>query len=349
MKICHFIIFIFIAPRICLGGKKLRSRKSKKSKAVCKKGSRLHLSVRCEDASELLYNAPMDLSRYAHDDEKKPDACASDGVIEEWAMKATCLEHGGFQQILPYYTGCYPKDSELLISLIPSVDVDHIDSDEVVGYLLPPMNVANSDFEDADLGLEGWDVVVLGPELSVRQKNDNFPQCDARGMCLAYEGTGYALVSAGDAMDGVTPPNSISRNDFRVPLVDRKVCQTDVKFCLSFAMRFMNKETYPVSESGNNDFFTVEVQVGDNGKMLFERTISSADIERVAENTVRGSLGDDGGWEFVQIELPDASFQKPIFFTLRAMTTNVGDFALDSVGYIDAINIAPCMGTVINL
>ena len=101
--------------------------------------------------------------------------------------------------------------------------------------------------------------------------------------------------------------------------------------------------------SGKNDFFTVEIQVGENGPMLYERNISSLDVEGKGNSLGLPDFGHDGGWEWIEFELPDVELTKPTFFTFRAMTMNVGDFALDSIGYVDSLNIAPCKDKIVVL
>jgi hypothetical protein len=44
----------------------------------------------------------------------------------------------------------------------------------------------------------------------------------------------------------------------------------------------------------------------------------------------------------MEVPLPQVPIGQATFFEFRAMTINVEDLALDSVGYIDAMKIAPC-------
>lgn len=313
-----------------------------KKEKICQKGSSLYLSVRCQDSSEQLYLVPMELSQHIRGALNEPNVCAPGGAVEGWAAATTCLDNGGFQQVLPYYTGCYQENSEIWTILTATKNAN---STNTLGYPLPPINVPNLDFEDADMGLTGWDTVVYGPDNAVSQLNDNLRRCTFLNTCLAYEGTGFARLSAGDTMDGVTPPNSMNRSDFLIPIIDRTICKTEVKFCFSFAMRFISKELCPISETGKNDFFKVEIQVEDTGSMLFERTISSIDVEAKGNSLGLSDFGHDGGWEWIEVQLPDVPLTKPTYFSFRAMSMNVGDFALDSIGYLDSLKIAPCTST----
>ena len=317
-----------------------------KKEQVCKNGSRLYLSVRCQDSSELLYVVPMEVSQYLRGTINEPDVCAPGGAVAGWAAATTCPVNGGFQEVLPYYTGCYQENTDIWNMLIANKNAT---GTSILGYPLPSMNLPNLDFEDAAIGLSGWGTVVYGPANSVSQQTDLLSRCSRLNTCLAYNGTGYARISAGDTMDGVTPPNSMNRSDFLIPIIDRNNCKTSVKFCFSFAMRFISKEIFPISETGKNDYFKVEIQVGDNGPMLFEKNVSSASVEGMGNSLGLPDFGHDGGWERIEIELPDVELTKPTFFTFRAMTMNVGDFALDSIGYVDSLNIAPCTDKIVVL
>lgn len=339
------------------GSKKAPKKPKKTPKKTPKKASKKMKKVSPEEYNQNSREGQPEVLREGQPEvlrEGQPEVFLSPGgatAFDEWAAEATCQENEGFQEILSYSTGCYPEDVSFWNSFAPELGIQSAnDLDrKVAGYPLPPLNVANSDFEDPDIGITEWSTVVYGCEAAVSQQFDDPRRCTGVNMCLAYNGTGYVTVSAGDSMEGETPPNSISRSDFRIPAVDTKLYQTAEKFCFSFAMRFVSREIdLPPSETGNNDFFTVEIQVGgDQGEMLFERTIRSTDVEGFGDATPFNGLGDDGGWELVEIELPPAPLGEPTFFTFRAMATNVGDYALDSGGYIDSLNIGPCKGSIV--
>ncbi len=101
-----------------------------------------------------------------------------------------------------------------------------------------------------------------------------------------------------------------------------------VGFCLLYAMQFEAKD-YCTQDKG--DLFTVEFK-GDGDDMLFNETIWGCDI------------GDQGisEWEVVKIPLPQVPIGQATYVMFRAMTTNVGDYGLDSIGYIDDMKIAAC-------
>ena len=191
------------------------------------------------------------------------------------------------------------------------------------------MNLENLNFEDSDIGIDEWDKTAFGGWYYVRQRCDR-SNCGNR--CKAYEGSCYALISAGDTQLEVTDPQELWRTDFRVPEVDTTgVCPFDKKdnsFCFSFAMRFDAKDFWSL---GKNDFFSIEIEL-DDGSKLFEKTISVSDV---------GDRG-DSGWEVVEVALPTVPTGKPTHFGFRASTTNVGDFWLDSIGYIDDLKIKLC-------
>jgi hypothetical protein len=248
---------------------------------------------------------------------------------ESWA-EAKSKANGGFDQVLPYYSGCYPTSSDFWEDYAPDVDLrggeDACDADIAV----PALNLANLDFEDKGLGIEEWGHTDYGGWWYVRQKCDS-SSCAKYNRCKAYEGNCYALIGAGDTKDGETDPNELWRNDFRVPEVDTTGACGDLKpveFCLSFAMRFEAKD---YCSRGRDDFFTVEVNV-DGGGMLFEKTISVCDV---------GDRG-NSAWEVVEVPLPQVPIGEATYLMFRAMTTNVGHYAMDSVGYIDDMKIAAC-------
>eukprot|EP00934_Nitzschia_sp_Nitz4_P005261 Nitzschia sp. Nitz4//NODE_657_length_7541_cov_75.275047//1809//2934//NITZ4_additional_000095-RA//-1//CDS//3329532019//5251//frame0 len=258
-----------------------------------------------------------------------------------------CIGHGGLGKVLPQFTGCFPEATNFSFweSYFPDTNFSSVSNVCDAELSIPELNPPNADFEDESLlGLSGWGKVVTGPDSSVGLRTDNFPRCESTGMCLAHQGTGYAKISAGAAVDQVTPPNTLFRSSFRIPEVDQNFCDEPVKFCLSFAMRFVSKETvWLPSETGRNDYFTVEIQQDDSaGAMLFNKTIHAADIEGVGDNTGWNGLGDDSGWELVQVPLPTIPLGVRSFFTFRAMTINVNDTLLDSTGYIDTINVGMC-------
>jgi hypothetical protein len=292
---------------------------------VCDRDSRLMFAVRCQDGTEKLVCAPMGNADAS-------DTCSAPNP--HWA-EVKCSGNGGFEQVLPYYTGCYPKSMDFWASYAPDIEFAGDHAVCVADIPVPPLNLANLNFEDLDLGIGEWDQTALGGERYVRQKCDKHPRCEIRGNCKAYEGSCFANISAGDSKHTFTAPNAIQRNDFRIPEVDEAACGSSTpKFCFSFAMRYISNELDNAIENGKDDFFTVEVQVNNDGDMLFERTIRSSDVE---------AIGKDTEWIVVEVELPQVPVGEPTYFTFRAMTTNVGDYALDSVGYVDALNISPCM------
>ena len=78
---------------------------------------------------------------------------------------------------------------------------------------------------------------------------------------------------------------------------------------------------------------TVKVAVnGENGPILMNRTIHISDV---------GDFGDTG-WELVNVTLPPTPIGQATYFGFEATVTNVGDYALDSLAYLDAFQIAPC-------
>lgn len=305
---------------------RLRTQRSRNARGkVCDRGSRLMFAVQCQDGTEKLVCAP----RGGH--VGASDMCSASNPK---GAEVKCSGNGGFEQVLPYYTGCYPKSMDFWESYAP--DIAFAGHHAVCGadIPVPPLNLANLDFEDSDLGIGEWDQTALGGDRYVRQKCDKHPRCDTRENCKAYEGSCFGYISAGNSKHTATAPNAIQRNDFRIPEVDEAACGSSTpKFCFSFAMRFISNELENASENEKDDFFTVEVQVNDDGEMLFERTIRSSEVE---------PIGKDSGWIVVEVELPQVPLGEPTYFTFRAMTTNVGDYALDSDGYVDALNISPC-------
>lgn len=253
------------------------------------------------------------------------------------AIQNVCQD-GGLGQVLPYYTGCYPHAQNYTFwnSYFPDMDPLLVEEESICNVPnlpVPSLNILNSDFENDDIGLSEWSTIIIESGTPIEQKQDNVPRCENFGMCLAYQGTGYAIVSAGDSLYQITEPNTLYRSDFRIPEMDSMFCQPKqqqqqssdpMQFCFSFAMRFISKEVdIPPSISGNNDIMTVQVQRnGDDGEMLFEKTIHSTDVEGLGDNTGWDGLGDDGGWEYVQVPLPSAALGDKAYFTFRVMVSN---------------------------
>jgi hypothetical protein len=274
------------------------------------------LAIQCKDGIEKLLCTPYATSCINPNDD---------------LAQAKCNGNGGFDQVLPYYSGCYPTSSGFWEDYAPATFLkgageNACDADIAV----PALNLANLDFEDSVLEITEWGHTDYGGSWYVRQKCDR-SDCAEKNRCKAYEGECYALISAGDTKYNETDPNELWRSDFRVPEVDTTGACGDLKpveFCLSFAMRFEAKD---YCTQDKDDLFTVEVKVdGDN--MLFNETIRVCDV------------GDQGisEWEVVKIPLPQVPIGQATYFMFRAMTTNVGDYGLDSIGYIDDMKIAAC-------
>jgi hypothetical protein len=305
------------------------------------------LALRCQDGTERLLCAPPQQS--------PPSGSAScRNPNPNWAA-AQCNENGGFDTVLPYYSGCYPKSVSFWEQYAPDAGItttttssssgsssstttttdDICDVSNNYNVSVPPLTPANMGFEDIELGIAEWNKIANEGDFVVRQKCDNLARCTQRDSCVAYEGTCYTIITGGGTRYGVTEPNTLSRNDFRIPEVDASgICASDddddeVNFCFSFAMRF-NALDY-VSE-GMDDRFQVKIQVNDDGPVLYERLISIADV---------GDRG-DSGWFVEQFPLPHADLGDATFFEFQASGTNVGDGGLDSVGFIDDIKIERC-------
>jgi hypothetical protein len=285
------------------------------------------LAIRCQDGTERLVCAPHPSSG---------STCSNPNP--SWAA-TQCDANGGFDAVLPYYSGCYPESvSSFWENYAPDADIAP-DTEDIcdVELSVPPLTPANMDFEDRDLGIDEWNRTAYGGDWLVRQKCDNRRRCAPLDRCIAYEGLCYALVNAGDARHEETEPQSLWRNDFRIPEVDSSgICGDDddesaanVNFCFSFAMRFDAKD---YASEGKDDRFTVKVQMNNDGPVLYERLFTVAGV---------GDLGDTG-WMVVKVPLPHAKLGDATFFEFQATATNVGDRALDSVGYIDDIKIFDC-------
>jgi hypothetical protein len=262
-----------------------------------------------------------------------------------WA-ETKCLANGGFDQVLPMFSGCYSTLLDFWKEYAPDAAAllegqDHT----AVDLALPELNpfTMNMGFEQEE-GLDGWEVVTTmhSPTAPHVDRKCDTSSCVIRKRCSAYEGNCYARLSAGDAQLGWTEPNSMKRYDFRVPEINQSCANQLLKggdasdsseYCFSFAMRFDAKDNF---SDGKNDYFQVKVVLVDKGgevvKDLFDRTIRISDV---------GDKG-DSGWEVHQVQLPNAKIGKPMYFGMEAMVTNTGDFALDSMGMLDDLKIVPC-------
>lgn len=125
------------------GNKRLEESATTKK---CGADSQLMLAIQCKDGTQKLA-CPFDDDAFC----TKPN--------ESWA-ETRCNKHGGYDHVLPYYTGCYPKSTTFW--------EDHYAPDTVIGedvcdadIPVPALNLANLDFEDSDLGTSEWEHAVI--------------------------------------------------------------------------------------------------------------------------------------------------------------------------------------------
>ena len=126
----------------------------------------LMLAIRCQDGVEKLVCAsPAAMSGGGTDTR----SCYNPNRF--WSNRIVCKDHDGFDQVLPYYSGCYPKDLSFWESYAPDANITsgHIDLLEErnsnhnnnnngnvlhiadicsVDLNVPPLNLPNGDFED---------------------------------------------------------------------------------------------------------------------------------------------------------------------------------------------------------
>ena len=373
------LLYSFIHHSSLIAKKIPRRGRFSKNKLGCKKDELLRLAVRCNDGTEFLSCSPPTITRPAarrrtkkakkasshtkllgKKAKKTPTAADSTSTIaiastttcsvpddSAWA-EAKCLANGGFDQVLPIFSGCYPTSLDFWKEYAPDVAalLEGQDADQQCGTDLALPDVipfANTDFEQEGLG-EGWEIVstkITPTRFHVERRCDDHPVCDNHEDCNAYQGDCFAYLSAGDTNIADTEPNSMKRYDFRVPEIDQTCASqllqnSDVssssEYCFSFAMRFNGKDYF---SKGRDDFFQVKVMlILDNGdvQVLFDRRISLADV---------GDKG-DSGWEVHQVQLPKAKIGKPMYFGMEAMVANTYHRGLDSLGMLDDLKIGLC-------
>ena len=293
-------------------------------------GESLRLAIRCNDGTELLVCAGPEAVTG-----NNPNYCSN--PKQSWT-KTQCQNHGGFDTILPYYSGCYKETKDFWESYAPGSLVDgnlnrhgngggntcHYD------IPVPPLNsgVKNLNFEDQGMGLSGWDVNEIHTVGRYVRTRCDSSRCSGR-TCRAFEGSCYAYISAGESELGKTEPNSITRDDFRLPEFD-ETCLGQLNdigvstdYCLIYARRFYGVDL------DYDDFMKIEfATVNDASTVLYEDTMSE--------------FG-DSGWEVVEVPLPTTTrIGSKTFARLSISVINDFDNGNDSVVLIDDIKIAPC-------
>jgi hypothetical protein len=214
-----------------------------------------------------------------------------------------CYGNGGFDRVLPYYSGCYPTLSNFWKDYAPATFLKGAEENACdADIAVPALNLANLDFEDRILEITEWGHTDYEGSWYIHQKCDG-SNCAKTNPCKAYEGECYALISAGDTKFNKTNPNALWRSNFRVPKVDMTGACGDLKmvgFCLLFAMQFEAKD---YCTQDKDDLFTVKFK-GDGDDMLFNETIWGCDI------------GDQGisEWEVVKIPLPQVPIGQATYF-----------------------------------
>ena len=289
----------------------------------------LRLAIRCNDETELLVCAGPEAvtgnsNKYCSNPKKA------------WTDQQ-CQNNGGFDMILPYYSGCYPNTEEFWNSYAPgSLDETNLSTGKGGGNTcqydipVPPLDngIKNLNFEDEAMGLDEWAITEIDSDgrYVLTRKATRFS---------AYEGSHYAWISAGHTHADVTDANSIVRDDFRLPEFD-ETCVEQLQdvgvatdYCLVLARRFLG------FDGRNDDVFTIEFTTLDEaGTVLFEESIGAFDV---------GGRGGDSGWQVLEAPLPtNTPIGSKTFGRLSVSMTNVGNSAFDSVGLIDDIKIAPC-------